>query len=340
MHISWHTDDAGFAQLKPAWNQLLEKSITHVPFLRHEYLSLWWETLGGGEWEAGSIFTAVGQDPSGEILGIAPLFKPSEERSDPRLMFLGSIEISDYLDFVVGSDHLENFVGSLFENLSLMDRGEWKSLDLYNLPDWSPSVEVLTTSAENRGWTVQREIYKPCPVIELPDSWELYLQGIKKKQRHELRRKLRRADGYPEPVTVHVVGEGDDLERVIEEYLELMSYDSRKQDFLTEPMRANIQDLIKLAMEMGYLLMVFLYVGSEPAAAYMHFDYRNRIWVYNSGINPKYLDLSPGWVLLGKTIQWGIEHRREALDFMRGDEVYKYRLGGVDRHVYRMVISR
>jgi CelD/BcsL family acetyltransferase involved in cellulose biosynthesis len=72
----------------------------------------------------------------------------------------------------------------------------------------------------------------------------------------------------------------------------------------------------------------------------MHFDYGNRIWVYNSGINPAYLDLSPGWVLLGRTIQWGIENGREALDFMRGDEIYKYRLGGVDRNVLRLLISR
>lgn len=340
MQISWHSTEAEFAQLKPAWNRLLENSITHVPFLRHEYLSLWWETLGGGEWKAGKLFTAVGQDHSGEIQGIAPLFKPAEGTSDPRLMFLGSIEISDYLDIIAASNHLETFVNSLFESLASMDRDQWVSLDLYNLPDWSPSVGVLTTSAEDRGWAVQREIYKPCPVIELPDSWDLYLQGIKKKHRHELRRKLRRAEGYPEPVTFQVIGKDDDFESVIEDYLQLMSYDLRKQEFLTDPMRANIQGLVRLAMEMGYLLLVFLYVGSEPAAAYMHFDYLNRIWVYNSGINPKYLDLSPGWVLLGKTIQWGIENRREALDFMRGDEIYKYRLGGVDRHVLRLVIRR
>ena len=34
------------------------------------------------------------------------------------------------------------------------------------------------------------------------------------------------------------------------------------------------------------------------------------------------------------------ENGREALDFMRGDEDYKYRFGGVNRHVQRVQIGR
>jgi CelD/BcsL family acetyltransferase involved in cellulose biosynthesis len=45
-------------------------------------------------------------------------------------------------------------------------------------------------------------------------------------------------------------------------------------------------------------------------------------------------------VLIGYLIQWAIEQKREAFDFMRGDEQYKYRLGGVDRFVQRVQITR
>jgi hypothetical protein len=340
MQISLHTDQMEFEKLSSVWNRLLNRSITDVPFLRHEYLSLWWETFGGGEWDSGELFIGVGRDDEDEVIGIAPFFRPEESGESPRLMFLGSIEISDYLDFVIPKPDLGEFIESLFQALEPLDRNEWVNLDLYNLPDWSPSVKLLTESAEKRGWKVSREIYQPCPMIALPASWEDYLSSIKKKQRHEMRRKLRRADSYPEPVRFHIVSKEDDLEKMIEVYLELMSYDTRKQDFLSAPMRANVRNLVRIGIHNEYLLLVFLYVGDTPAATYMHFDYGNRIWVYNSGINPKYLDLSPGWVLLGKTIQWGIEHGREALDFMRGNEEYKYRLGGVDRNVFRLVISR
>jgi CelD/BcsL family acetyltransferase involved in cellulose biosynthesis len=47
------------------------------------------------------------------------------------------------------------------------------------------------------------------------------------------------------------------------------------------------------------------------------------------------MELSPGWVLLAQVIQWCAEHGRSEFDFMRGDEDYKYRFGGVNKHVMR-----
>jgi CelD/BcsL family acetyltransferase involved in cellulose biosynthesis len=340
MQFSFLKDQSAFESLAPVWNQVLSHSVTDVPFLRLEYLKSWWETFGGGEWDSGELYIGVGRDSQNEVTGIAPLFRPVVNGPESRLMFIGSVEISDYLDLIVTESNLSDFTEAMFQSLADEDRSVWESIDLYNLPAWSPSVEIITEAAQKMGWTISSEIYQPCPMIALSRSWEDYLAGIKKKHRHELRRKLRRAESYSEPVRFHIVTKADDIEEVIEAYLKLLSFDTRKQDFLTSAMRSNIGSLIKIAQDNEYLLLVFLYVGDAPAAAYLHFDYGNRIWVYNSGINPKYYDLSPGWVLLGKTIQWGIENGREALDFMRGDEVYKYRLGGVDRHVLRLTIRR
>jgi len=39
-------------------------------------------------------------------------------------------------------------------------------------------------------------------------------------------------------------------------------------------------------------------------------------------------------------IRWAIDHGRTEVDFLRGDEDYKYRLGGVDRHIVRLTIER
>jgi CelD/BcsL family acetyltransferase involved in cellulose biosynthesis len=52
------------------------------------------------------------------------------------------------------------------------------------------------------------------------------------------------------------------------------------------------------------------------------------------------MELSPGWVLLANTIQWCCENGRYEFDFMRGDEEYKYRFGGVNRFVMRARVLR
>ncbi|MEW5830742.1 MAG: GNAT family N-acetyltransferase, partial [Chloroflexota bacterium] len=70
------------------------------------------------------------------------------------------------------------------------------------------------------------------------------------------------------------------------------------------------------------------------------FDYDNRIWVYNSGLDFGFRDLSPGWVLLGYLLQWANENGRREFDFMRGDEDYKFKFGGIQSWVMRVKITR
>ncbi len=160
------------------------------------------------------------------------------------------------------------------------------------------------------------------------------------KQARELRRKLRKADGYPATVDWHFVSENSDLEQAVDTFMELMSNDSAKQDFLSDEMRAQFHRMSARAFEHGWLQIVFLNVSSQPTFGYVNFDYGKRIWVYNSGFDPEHFDLSPGWVLMGNLIEWAIEEGYEAIDFLRGDESYKYRLGGEDRYIVNLKIRR
>ncbi len=59
-----------FTQLEPLaaeWNALLAESVTHVPFLRHEYLRTWWETRGGGEWPESDLAVVVARHEDGRM---------------------------------------------------------------------------------------------------------------------------------------------------------------------------------------------------------------------------------------------------------------------------------
>jgi len=76
------------------------------------------------------------------------------------------------------------------------------------------------------------------------------------------------------------------------------------------------------------------------AAGYLSFDYAGHIWVYNSGLNFDFRELSAGWVLLGHLLKWANEQGRSSFDFMRGSEDYKYRFGGVDRFVVRARLTK
>ncbi|HLA96930.1 MAG TPA: GNAT family N-acetyltransferase [Anaerolineales bacterium] len=340
MHIKVIRKIEDFDALAVEWNELLRFSARQVPFLRHEFLSAWWRTLGGGEWERGDLLILAGYGKDGALRGAAPLFLTQNREGAAALMLLGSLEIADYLDILARPADLPAFVSAMLDFLHGPQAPDWQVLDLYNILEDSPSLPALQAEAERRGLDFTQEKLQHCPYIPLPGDWETYLAGIDKKQRHEIRRKIRRAESQEQPVRWYIVEDSRSLESEIEAFLDLMAQDADKRAFLTEVMRQQMRLAMKAAFDAGWLQLAFLEVGGVKAAGYLNFDYASHIWVYNSGIDYDFSSLSPGWVLMGYLLQWANENKREAFDFMRGDEDYKYRFGGVDRFVVRVRVKR
>ena len=167
--------------LSDEWNALLGNSASHVPFLTPEFIAAWWGHLGGGEWEQGELYIIVVRNDEGKLIGIAPLFLTQDTQSETTLMFVGSHEIADFLDFVVRPADLELFLQALFEHLSGPPAPSWKYVDLYNLLDLSPTLAALEAAVQAQGWTYRQEKIQPAPHIQLPQDWETYLAGLNKK---------------------------------------------------------------------------------------------------------------------------------------------------------------
>ncbi|MBN2118841.1 MAG: GNAT family N-acetyltransferase [Anaerolineales bacterium] len=328
-----------FSELSAAaWNALAGQSIADTPFARYEYLCEWWQTLGGGEWENAEL-VLVSATEDDRLIGVAPLFVA--EYDGPRaLMLIGSIEISDYLDLIVRAEDLPRFLSGLLDFLESSRPASWSALDWYNLPDDSPTLAALKAEAEKRGWTHHEEIAHPVPRILLNGSFEDYLSRIDKKQRHEIRRKMRRAAESEKGVRFYVVDGTADIDKEIDDFFDLMVQDPGKKKFLHPAMHEQMTVTIQNAHAQGYLWLGFLEVEGAKAAASLNFDYKNKLWGYNSGVGSEHKELSPGWVLLAHVIQWCCENGRSEFDFMRGDEEYKYRFGGVNKYVMRVKTTK
>ena len=335
MKYTLHKD---FSEInKQEWNELLTGSISDNPFLRYEYQSVWWEHRGGGGWPAADLGLVSAREDE-KLIGIAPLFI-SEYEGQPALLLVGSIEISDYLDLIVRMDDHAQFLSGLLDFLASSLPDNWRSLDWYNLPDSSPTLAALKAESTQRGWTHLEEIYRPTPRIALNGDFEEYLSRVEKKQRHEIRRKMRRAEESGRGVR-WVISDLTDIEAEIDSFLALMEQDQGKAGFLREPMRVQMRAVIRTAYENGWLWLAFLEADGQRIAAALNFDYKDKLWGYNAGVNRAYMDLSPGWVLLGHILQWACENKRTEFDFMRGDEEYKYRFGAVNKYVMRVKLTR
>lgn len=340
-----------FENLAEEWNALLQTGITHVPFLRHEYLRTWWETRGGGEWPDSELALVTARQ-AGRLAGVAPLFSARNRQGQQALLLLGSIEISDYLDLIVSPEDLGGFLPGLLDFLDHFGPAgvsvpapespsrPWQVLDWQNIPEDSPTLPLLKQEAAQRNWKFDQVRTYQAPSIKLSGDFDTYLAGIDKKQRHEVRRKMRRAQESDRGVNWYFVTDGSRLETEVEAFMTMMAEEPDKARFLTAPMRQQMQNSCRAAFEHGWLQLAFMEVDGEKAAGYLNFDYLNRVWIYNSGIARRFLDLSPGWVLLGHLLEWANQNQREEFDFMRGAEDYKYRFGAVDKYLAGVNVDR
>lgn len=328
-----------FSEIKlEDWDALLVKSETDFPFLKFGYLSSWWEFKGGGEWPLDSDLHLFAGYQDGSLAAIAPLFSPSNT-DEKKLLLLGSIEISDYLDLICSHQNKKEFL-SLLLNFIHSEMNEIRQIDLVNIPEKSTTIEFLKVISGEKGWVSDVQPAYHTPVIHLAQDWETYLAGIDKKQRHEIRRKLRRADENSDTVKWYIANNRDTLDSEIEAFFTLMEMDADKKKFLTPQMRAQMSDVIHWAFDEGYLQLSFMQIDGKNASAYLSFDYGQHLLVYNSGFDYSFSEYSPGWVLLSYLIQHAINTGKSYFDFMRGDETYKYRFGAQDGLVMRAVLNR
>lgn len=326
--LLWNED--AFRQLEPVWDNLARGSMTDTPFQTWAYQKAWWRHLSPAD-----LMTISVRDESGEIVGIAPFFN-----KDGVLHFNGCVDETDYLDLICKADVAEAVWTTVLDCLCNLEDIEWHALDLCNVPEASPTREILPQLAERWGFSFATEVQEVCPVINLPNDFEDYLAELDKKQRHEIRRKMRRAQGAG--AYLRVISAEDDIQTEVDRFLELMQKSTfEKGAWLTEARAAVFHEVAAAALEAGTLQMLFFVVNDYPAAALFNFDYEGRIWVYNSGLDPEaFGHLSAGVVLSSWAIEKAVEDGRQVFDFLRGNETYKYRFGAVDTTIHRIQIGR
>ncbi len=258
----------------------------------------------------------------------------------PGVVVVEVAEIKAKVDAVDYGKRLVTLTGPAGNTVTVKAGPEVKNLDLWNMPEDSLGTAALDRAAAEAGWAIRRVQLKPSPRVSLEGGWEAYLARLDRKQRHELRRKMRRVAEHPQGTTITRASAGARLPQSVEAFLDLMNLDGAKAGFLTPPMRRMFHSVASAAAAGGWLRLEFLNVGETPAAGAFCFDYADRLWVFNSGLDPRYRSLSPGWALMGHLIRSAAEEGKVEVDFLRGDEDYKYRLGGVARFVERITLTR
>ncbi len=296
------------------------------PFVLPAWLKVWWQELGS---EAELYLGAVRQGE--EVIGIAPLMV-----EDSKASLLGSADVCDYLDFVVVPGMEGDFFGVLLDDLRQKGVGH---LDLGAVRPDSTVPTHLAGIARDRGYEVICHPEDVSVELDLPATWEEYLAILTAKQRHEVRRKLRRLSEAGK-IDYHFVKNSAAVPDTMSVFLKMFSESRQdKATFLTARMESFFRSLAEAMAEIGLLRLGILELDMLPAAMILCFDYNDCIYLYNSGYDPQYNSLSVGLLSKVLCIKESIQEGKKRFDFLKGDETYKYRLGGREVPLYRCQIT-
>jgi CelD/BcsL family acetyltransferase involved in cellulose biosynthesis len=325
--VGYEVTRQNLGELRDEWRALLNSRAADRVFQHPAWQELWLEEYG----EHGEPFILAIRE-NGTLRGIAPLLKSGET-----LSFIGDPDICDYMDFVLAPGHEEGVLSVL---LHFLREEGWSQIDLRGLKAGSPTLEHLLALAGGLRFRARVEEEAVCPQLDLPPTWDGYLAQLGKKNRHELRRKLRRLYGAAADIRLLVLQEPAQVAEGMEDLLRLMKMKSDKAQFMTPQMERFFRRAAKSLAGEGLIGLYLLEMEGRRVAATLCFQDAERLLLYNSGYDPTFSALSVGLVSKTLLLQNAIETGRGHLDFLRGAEPYKYDLGGKDVEVCRCLIER
>jgi CelD/BcsL family acetyltransferase involved in cellulose biosynthesis len=207
------------------------------------------------------------------------------------------------------------------------------------VPFSSPTLEYLPRLASEHGFSCSKEEVEVAPVLELPSSYEDYLENLSKKKRHELRRKLRRMESL-EGIRVEKITDSQSLRTYLDRFIALHSQGSpSKAKFWEKPkMTAFFHEMAHRFSPQKWIELNVLLYEDRILAALISFCYSDRIYFYNVAFDRDFAWYSPGIFLFDHCIQEAISAGKKNADFLRGREEYKYYFGAKDSKIFRLIL--
>lgn len=312
------------------WERLHGSGPRNSPFLSPRFLHPWFRAFGRG-CDVRVARWSPGDGPDEGLLFLCRC-------GGGGWTFLGGERVADTLDALVSPAHAEPFWREfLVRGLPALGGGP---LRMPGLVEGTPALSLLPPLCRRMGLSCSVEEMDRAPFVALPGSFGEYLGRLGTKERHELRRKMRRAGELLPGLSFRVTESEADLARDIDSFVALhRKSHPEKERFMDEPMADFFREVAKGFFSAGRLRLAFLSSEGADVASLFQFRTGGATLLYNSGYDPAHRAANPGLVLIARSIERSIAEGAAEYDFLRGTERYKYDLGGTDRIVYRLTVS-
>lgn len=297
------------SDLEEIWERVFEISEHASPFVSYG----WFFFLGKYLLKKDIEVMVFYED--GKAVGIFPA-----EIKNHNLSLIGDERVTDLNDVILNPHYSEKIIEFLADYIIKEDL----SIDLYPLTEDSVLVRLLHGIIDEK----KAEKIAPFPVLKLPASWNRYLTSLSSKKRHELRRKLSKV----EDAKIKQIKASD-----IDKLFELMEYSSsEKKDFLIEDMKEFFRAFAIYLEGVGALRLRASFYKGEIIGVLFCFQMKDMVYAFNTGYNPDFSKLSPGFISFALDIRSAISEGLSYYNFLRGEERFKFDLGAQRIYTWRI----
>jgi CelD/BcsL family acetyltransferase involved in cellulose biosynthesis len=245
--------------------------------------------------------------------------------------------VADYTGVICDPAHADRALLAMAE--FAMENLAWDRLVLRDVSD--PRIIRLAEQLRDSPLRVQTGRGQCCPYVPLPATWDEYInQRLGREMRRSLRRGLREVHKSFHTTTMDQA----DPDPAIDTLLQLAA---RRHGKSIDPSVLHARDLVRSCAAAGLANIMVMWDGRTPIAAQGWFvDSTNQngsnaplkaMRIYMAGFDDRYASISPGRMLDALCIRSAIEQGMKEVDFLRGDEPYKFRFGALRR--YNTVIT-
>jgi hypothetical protein len=360
-----------------AWDAIAARNPWATPFARWAFHRAWWDAYGENAHDETVIVVDPAAEARGEeaLVAIVPLMhRHGVEPGDAarhtslrreadgsltplvptdKVVFFGASYHADYATVLADPADLPSVAAAVVDLLAAPAGPHdphpepWDVVDLRRLREGDPALDAFRAAfvaqSPQEGWVVAVEQEDVCPVVSLPGGVDVdgYLATLGKKERHEIRRKVRRAEAAGAIDLFPSADPAGDLDAFIDLHQRRWG-----DDGLFPPTEGGAMSrrffarLFDLMSSDGTLDLRFLEVDGRRIAAGVGFDDAGSVYYYNAGVDPDARDLSPGVVMVERYVRDALARGKERLDFLRGNEPYKYEWGAVDEPIHRLLVTR
>lgn len=335
------TDWNGIEALRKDWTDILKRNTSLTIFLTPEWLGAWWQAFR----KAKQLHALVFRDTGGVVVGLVPLYI-QQIRSTvlPRLnelRFVGDgTTDSDNLDLIVMPGYEQQVALELLRHLNRTTG--WDVCRFNVMPSDSATATAVLRSLHSA--TLKYESSTSAwSSIELPGSFEEYLQGLSAKERKKIGNLSRRLEGRYE-VRLSRCTNVEELPGYLETlfHLHQKRWQARGKPgaFANPERRCFYYRMAEEFLKRGWLVFWRLELDGIPVASQFGFQYRGTVYALQEGFDPDYSADSVGYLLRSYSIRKLIEAGLRRYDFLAGQERSKLRWNCLNGNYVNLAVAR